>query len=34
MINYSLSARKNPQKKDEPAKYYAVAQAKETLNLD
>ena len=33
-INYSLSARKNPQKKDEPAKYYAAAQVKETLNLD
>ena len=33
-INYSLSKRKNPQKKDEPAKYYAVAQGKEALDLD
>lgn len=30
-INYSLSARKNPQKQDEPAKYYATAQSNGTI---
>ena len=26
-MNYSVVARKNPSKKDEPSKYYALAQA-------
>lgn len=27
-MNYSVVARKNPSKKSEPAKYYALAQAR------
>ena len=34
MINYSLSMRPNPMNKEAAKKAYAVAQAKETLDLD
>ena len=33
-MNYSVVARKNPSKKSEPAKYYALAQASGELDFD
>ena len=33
-MNYSVVARKNPSKKDEPSKYYALAQASGELDFD
>ena len=33
-MNYSVVARKNPSKKDEPSKYYALAQASGELDFE
>lgn len=33
-MNYSVVARKNPSKKDDPSKYYALAQATGELDFD
>lgn len=34
MLDYSVSARVNPQEKNEPARFYASAQSNEVMNLD